>query len=179
MNGIDVIDALRKRNDNTVVIFISSYKEMVFDSMKVQTYRFLVKPLDDQKLHEALTAFLTMRNNDSVILLKNDKLDAIERVSESSIIYAEADNIYCKVRTYENTYVYKNTLSKFERELKQNFFYRTHRSYIVNFKYISNYTQTEILLSNNERALLTKTKYQHFQKEYINFIKRDRMGVVV
>lgn len=70
MNGIDVISTLRKRNDNTTVIFISSYKEVVFDSMKVQTHRFLVKPLDETKLHEALNAFLAMNEKDNVLLLK-------------------------------------------------------------------------------------------------------------
>lgn len=67
MNGINVISALRERNDNTPVIFISSYKEMVFESMKVQTYRFLVKPLDNEKLYEALNSFITMQKREKYI----------------------------------------------------------------------------------------------------------------
>lgn len=43
-NGLDTVSVLRKRNIDTKVIFISSYKEVVFDSMKVNTFRFLVKP---------------------------------------------------------------------------------------------------------------------------------------
>lgn len=178
MNGIDVIDVLRKRNDNTAVIFVSSYKEMVFDSLKVQTHRFLVKPLDTDKLYEAMTAFIAMHNNDNILLLKNEKMDIVERISEESIIYAEADNIYCKIRTDKNTYLYKRTLSKFEKELKSDFFYRVHRSYIVNFKYIASYSQSEILLENNEKALLTKTKYYQFQKAYMDFLKRSSIGII-
>lgn len=106
-------------------------------------------------------------------------MDIIERISEKSVIYAEADGFYCKIRTYENTYEYKKTLSHLEEDLKSDFFYRTHRSYIVNFKYITSYSQTEILLENNEKALLTKTKYFKFQKAYIDFLKRRSMGIML
>lgn len=177
MNGINVISALRERNDNTTVIFISSYKEMVFESMKVQTYRFLVKPLENEKLFEALTSFLNMQRNEKYILLKDDSLDLIQRVSEDSILYAEADNIYCKIRTSDNTYTYKRTLSHFKKELTSDFFFRTHRSYIVNFKYIESYTKNEIHLINNERALLSKNKYHMFQNSYMSFLKRNSMGI--
>lgn len=178
MNGIDVIDIIRKRNDNTAVIFISSYKEKVFDSLKVQTYRFLVKPLNIDKLYEALNAFILMYNKDKFLLLRNDKLDIMERVYERSVIYAEADNMYCKIRTYDNTYVLKKTLSSFEEALQSDFFYRVHRSYLVNLKYILNYSQSEILLENNEKALLAKNRYHKFQKAYIEYLKRSSMGIM-
>ncbi len=177
-NGIDVIDILRKRNDDTAVIFISSYKEVVFDSLKVRTHRFLVKPLDEKKLYEALNSYISMRNTENVLLLKNDDLDQIERISEKSILYAEADGFYCKIRTYENTYTYKKTLSHLYEELKSDFFFRSHRSFIVNFKYITRYSQSEIILENNEKALLTKSKYFNFQKTYMGFLKRNNSGTI-
>lgn len=170
MNGINVVSALRERNDNTVVIFISSYKEIVFESLKVQTYRFLVKPLDKEKLYESLNSFLAMQKNERYILLKNEKLDTVQRIPEDSVLYAEADNIYCRIRTSENTYTYKKTLSHFEKELSSDFFFRTHRSYIVNFKHIEHYTK-------NEKALLSKTKYHAFQNAYISFLKRNNLGI--
>lgn len=177
MNGINVVSELRKRNDNTVVIFISSYKEIVFESLKVRTYRFLVKPLDREKLYEALNSFLAMQKNERYILLKNDALDTMQRISEDSVLYAEADNIYCRIRTSESTYTYKKSLSSFEKELSSDFFFRTHRSYIVNFKHIEHYTKNEIIFINNEKALLSKNKYHAFQNAYISFLKRNDLGI--
>lgn len=45
-NGLDTVSVLRKRNVDTTVIFVSSYKDVVFDSMKVNAFRFLVKPFE-------------------------------------------------------------------------------------------------------------------------------------
>lgn len=177
-NGIDVVDTLRKRNDDTTVIFISSFKDMVFKSFEVRTYRFLVKPLNINKLYEALSSFIKMYDTEKYLIVKNDKLDMSERITEDSVIYAEADNVYCKIRTADNTYVYKKTLSTFEKMLRSDFFFRVHRTYLVNLKYISSYSETEIIMDNNEKALIAKTKYHSFQQAYFNYLKRCSLGII-
>lgn len=171
-NGIDTVSNLRNRDDGTTVIFISSYREVVFDSMKVQSYRFLPKPVNIDDLHEALDSFIKKHNSEKYVLLYNEEEDKVCRIAESSIIYAEADNIYTKVRTTKATYKFKGTLSKFERYLKSDFFYRSHRSYLVNLNFIDSYTHSEIRFENNEKASLTKIKYSEFQKKYMKFIKQ-------
>lgn len=175
VNGIDTVYKLRLRNDETTVIFISNYDEIVFDSMKVQTYRFLRKPVSTEKLYEALNSFIKKYNSEKYILLYNEDEDKVYRTSESTIIYAQADNIYTRVSTTKDFYIFKATLSKFERGLKSDFFYRSHRSFVINFNYINSYTRSEIRFENNEIASLTKTKYSDFQKKYIAFIKQKNI----
>lgn len=175
INGIDTVDRLRNRENETTVIFVSNYYEVALDSFKVQTYRFLTKPVNIEKLHEALDSFIKKYNSEKYVLLYNEEEDKICRIAESSIIYAEADNIYSRVRTVKSSYKFKGTLSKFERSLKSDFFYRTHRSYIVNFNFIDNYTHSEIRFENNEKASLAKTKYSDFKKKYITFVRQKNI----
>lgn len=175
MNGIDIVGNMRNREDETTVIFVSNYDEMVFDSMKVHTHRFLTKPVNIEKLHEALDSFIKEYYFEKYVLLYSEEEDKICRISEKEIIYAEADNIYSKIRTAKASYKFKGTLSKFERSLKSDFFFRTHRSYLVNFNFIDSYTHSEIRFTNNEKASLTKTKYSDFKKKYIAFIKQKNI----
>ena len=175
VNGIDTVARLRNRENETTVIFISNYYDVVLDSFKVQTHRFLTKPVNIEKLHEALDSFIKKYYSEKYVLLYDEDEDKICRIAESTIIYAEADNIYSKIRTVKASYKFKGTLSKFERILKSDFFYRTHRSYLVNFNYIDSYTHSEIRFENNEKACLTKTKYSDFQKKYMAFIRRKKL----
>lgn len=175
INGIDTVGRIRNKEDETTVVFISSYKEMVFDSMGVQTYRFLTKPIDIDKLHEALDSFIKKYNSEKHILLYSDEEDKFCRIAEKSIIYAEADNIYCHIRTEKDIYKFKGTLLKFERSLKSDFFFRSHRSFLVNFHHILKYSKSEIYFENNEKAVLTKAKFSKFQKKYINFLKQKNI----
>lgn len=176
INGIDTVAALRKRNIKTVVIFISSFKDVVFDCLIVQTFRFLVKPLDYEKLSEALSAFITDYETEEFIILKDVENDKMCRVSELSVIYAEADDTLTKVRTFDHCYQYNQTLSSFEKNIKSNFFYRTHRAFLINFNYIQDYSNSEITFENGEKASLTKTKFKKFQNAYFDFLKRKTIG---
>lgn len=174
-NGIDTVYKLRGRDDETTVIFISNYYDVVLDTFKVQTHRFLTKPIKIEKLHEALDSFIKKYNSEKYVLLYNENEDKVYRVAESTIIYAQADNIYTRISTTKDFYIFKGTLSKFEHSLKSNFFYRSHRSFLVNFNHINSYTHSEIRFENDEKAFLTKTKYSDFQKKYISFIKQKNI----
>lgn len=177
INGIDTVDKMRNRNDKTVVVFMTSYPQVAIESIKVQPHRFLTKPINHKDFYEALDSFMERYNSDAYVLLYDEENDKMKRVAEWDILYAEADNIYCKVITYENCYLYKNTLSDFAKKLKSDFFYRVHRSYLVNMNHIDTYSHSEIVLENGERALLTKTKHFEFQKTYMAFLKRRNKGI--
>lgn len=174
INGIDTVDRLRRRSDKTAVIFISSFRDAVFDSLRVRTHRFLVKPLNFDDLCEALDSFLDRYNSEGYILADDEENDVTKRIPEYDIIYAEADNTYCRVVTSEGCYLYKGTLSELAKSMKSDFFYRAHRSYLVNMNCIENYSHSEIVFENGEKALLTKTKHLDFQKKYMAFLKRRK-----
>ena len=171
INGIAAVASLRKRNNKTTVIFVSSYPNVVFSSLKVQTYRFLVKPLKYAELCEALDSFISKYNSDTFVLLRDEDNDLMKRISEYDIIYAEANNRYCRIMTAGASYVYKGYLSDFEKMLKSDFFYRPHRTYIINFHHIDNYNNSNIFFENGERVPLSKALRTDFQKKYIAFLK--------
>lgn len=179
INGITTVASLRKRNNKTTVIFISSYPNIVFSSMKVQTYRFLVKPLKYEELCEALDSFILKYNSDAFVLVYDEDNDRMKRISENDIVYAEANNRYCKIMTAECSYIYKGYLSNFEKLIKSDFFYRSHRTYLINLNYVDNYTNEKIIFENGEQAPLSKVKHLNFQKTYIAFLKRRKSGITL
>lgn len=175
-NGIDTVETLRKRNDDTKVVFISSFKEMVFESMKVRTFRFLIKPLDTKKLHEALDAVIKEQLIISRIIVKDEENQKNVTVPECDIIYAQADNIYADIATINGIYKYMNNITALQNELNSDYFYRTNRSYLVNFNYIINYTNKEIEFTNGHKAVISKTKYKNFKSAYLTYLKRKSIG---
>lgn len=114
-NGLDTVSVLRKRNIDTKVIFISSYKEVVFDSMKVNTFRFLVKPYNKEDLYEALNSVIAIQEANSYIVLKDTVNQKNITIPEDKIIYAQADNNYAEVVTPNEIFVYLDKISKLEK----------------------------------------------------------------
>ncbi len=171
LNGVDTIAALRNRNVDTHVIFVSSFPEIVYDTFLVDTFRFLKKPVEYPKLEEALLSFFQKIAQHKIIMIRNHDNSAIYRVPEESIIYAQADNVYTQVFTVRQSFTFSGTLSAFENLLTDSFFFRTHRSYIVNLHYIEHFTKTAIYFSTGEKAPIARTKYKSFFQTYCDFIK--------
>ena len=178
LNGIDTVSELRKRNVDTMVVFISSYREMVFDTFMVKAFRFLVKPLNEQKLNEAIDAYIEERNNSNYVIVRDLEKGSNISLPEKKIALAQAENVYTNVFTSSKVYRYNNTLSAFEGELSSNFFFRTHRSYLINLFFVDSFSKSEITLTTGERVLLSKTKYTAFKKQYFDFIKKESLCIL-
>ena len=54
MNGIEAARSLRKRQEETVLIFITGIKEYVFDALDLYAFQYLLKPLNEKKFVEVL-----------------------------------------------------------------------------------------------------------------------------
>ncbi len=176
INGLETVSHLRARGNDTHVIFVSSYKDIVFDSMIVKAFRFLLKPVSDDKLKEALDSFIKETVKCPSVIVQDESSLAMCSVKENSIIYAQAENVYTKIFTQNNTYVFRNTLSKFEEELKSSFFFRVHRSYIVNLGYIESFSKTDILLTTQEKVPISKKRYKPFREDFFEFVKKESIN---
>ncbi len=177
MDGIDGLETahrLRKRNNDVALIFLTSYEHVVFDSFAVNTFWFLVKPIEMPKLTKALDAYLATLKDDNYIILKID--DDNKRIKLDDIVYAEANDKYCHIRTVNEDIDYRKTLSDFEKLLPADKFFRTHRSFIVGFKHIISHTSTGIVFENNEKAMISKLKYSNFKQAFMDYIKRNNFG---
>lgn len=63
-------------------------------------------------------------------------------------------------------------ISEMENELRKGFF-RTHKGYLVNMKYVERYSRTEVQMKDGKRLPISKYKYQGFIKTYLEFITED------
>lgn len=170
LDGLETSRKLREKGIKSAIIFLTSFPHIVFNAFEVNTYRFLLKPLDKEKLISAMDDYLKSLDDSHYIVIKTD--DSNRRINIDDIIYAEASDKYCYIRTPEENILYKNTLSEFEKLLPQDCFFRSHRTYLVGFKHIVSHTATNILFDNNERALISKLKYKPFQKAFRDYVKR-------
>ena len=170
LDGLETSDQLRKKNIDIPIVFLTSYPQVVFDAFKVNAFRFLVKPIDMEKLTDTMDSFLHELDDSNYILVKTD--EANKRINIKDIVYVEASGKYCYIRDNEDSVLYKGTLAEIEEMLPQDMFFRSHRTYLVGFRHITSHTSTSILFDNNERALISKMKLTAFKKAFTDFIKR-------
>lgn len=168
-NGIDFAKQVREENNKIFIIFSTSYQEHVFESFTLDTFRYLVKPISKQSVFDALTAFVRLYQTDRKIIINT--LDKDYYVDADEVMYIEADKKYTTVRTTAGYHKSYRGISKYEAEINNSHFYRTHRSYIVNMKYISVIEKKTISLTNGEKIVISPKNYDEFIKSYMGYLK--------
>lgn len=95
------------------------------------------------------------------------------RVAADDIYYIESNNRKIIVHMCGEVIECYGKIGELELELKEDFF-RIHKGYLVNMKYVEGYNRTEVRVKDGNSLLLSKYKYQDFAKAYQDFISADR-----
>lgn len=94
-------------------------------------------------------------------------------VSADDIYYIESSNRKVTLYLRHEKIEYYDKISSLESELKPDFF-RIHKGYLVNIKYVERYDRTEVKMRNGDSPLISKYKYQDFVKRYLEYILEER-----
>lgn len=94
------------------------------------------------------------------------------RVLLEDIIYAEVFNRKVMLHTTGGDIEYYGKLTELSEQTGEDF-YRTHRAYLVNLKYVEKYNATTIWLEQGS-VLVSKKQYAEFVRRYMQYINRKR-----
>lgn len=169
-DGLTVAKELRKRNVLSCIIFLTSYPHFMIDAFEVNTFRFLLKPIDKSKFFKAIDDYVKIVDaNYPITLIQNKEL---KKINSNEICFIEADGKYSNIHLNTKVMHCSKTLSGVTNLLPKYCFVRTHRSFVVNLHYIKSYSSDTVYLSNGEAAYLSKNYQKSFRTSYMNFLKK-------
>jgi|GEM_PF-6762555 len=73
LNGLETAKILRERNLTCKIVFLTSYPQFIYESFKVDTFRFLEKPVNPDELTETLEGYFKMFGHDRVLRLRSSE----------------------------------------------------------------------------------------------------------
>ena len=168
-DGIEFAKKLRQENKNIFIVFLTSFPEHVFESFSLNTFRYLVKPINESVLNETLSSFVTIYQTDRKIFVSFGDQNYCYNVDD--VIYIEAQRRYTEVTTTAGKQRSNKGISAYEGEINNPHFFRTHRSFIVNMKYVSNFNHKDITLTNGDWVPISPKRYDAFEQSYFSYLK--------
>lgn len=157
-----------------VIIFVTGYDRYVFDAFDVGAFQYLLKPVDEEKFAQVFARAVAQIENAGekpVRALTLQFANASRTVPLSNIYYIESSNHKVVLHLRDGEFTSYTKIRDLDVELQGQFF-RIHKGYLVNLSYVDGYTKTEVALTNGEKLLLSKYKYQDFVKAYLRFLKK-------
>jgi len=170
LTGIETAKKIREVNEKAIIIFITALKEYVFDAFDVRAFHYILKPISEEKLRSVLySALLQLEGIEKFIIAKT--IRECTKIFTKDILYVEARLRKVVIHTTYDIIEYYNKLSDMEDDLKEYNFFRCHKSYLVNLKYIKSYDNTFITLKNGEKIYISKHKFSDFSKSFMYYLK--------
>lgn len=171
IDGLETAKLLRKgHNSQACIIFLTSFPEIAIPAYDVDTYRFVLKNNIDDGLNKALDDFRNIQTYDIELFVKIGK--EFVSVNSKDIVFIEVVNKICYIHMNTGEEIEtKTSLSSLYSKLPKTHFYKVHKSYVVNFSYISRRKENDIFLKNYKFSIPISRNYlTAFKHKYYNFL---------
>ena len=171
-DGLSIARAIRKNNKDVTIIFLTSYTSIVYDTFEVSTFRFLVKPLDKDKMFAALDDYFNLLEEEETLIVKIEGVNYY--IKEKQISFVEGYGKKCIIHfiNKDTPLECNETLIAIEERLPQNNFYRCHKSFLVNMRYVNSFSHTDLCLENDDMVNISRKKYKRFYEAYTDYLIR-------
>ena len=169
MYGRELAAALRAGQEEAAIVFISSNREMALRGYEVAAVRYLAKPLDAEKLREALlhccAAYLQPRE----IVLPTS--EGQSKVDVRAIVYVEPWDRGVRLHFAHKKVEVRMSISQVAALLPEHQFAYCHRTLLVNLAYVRHLRYCELELKSGERLPISKYRLAQFKSEFMKYLK--------
>jgi two-component system LytT family response regulator len=186
-SGFDLLD--RIENIDFHVIFITAFNEYAIKAFKYSAIDYILKPIDIKSLNDAIQRVKQINENNingkMPLLKQNLEIDtpeklalttyeSIEIVSTEDVIQFEADGNYTTVHLKNRSpIIVSKSLGEYEEILKDDSFYRCHKSHLINLRNIRKVikSQNQIIMSDDTNAFISRRRKQDFLDVIHKYLK--------
>lgn len=169
-NGLSLAARLRETGSDCSIVYITAYRDYVFDCFDTRPLHYLLKPVDREKLEGIIDRDLRDNYHPEQIKFLVD--GCWQTVDARSILYAEATSHKSAVHLQGGKTLYINqNFSNLLPRLNGKRFCRSHFSILVNMEHICRLTDSALILDDGRELPVSRSRQKELKKRYIAFIK--------
>lgn len=169
LDGLETAKRIRKINQSIPIIFLTSHTELAMEGYEVAAFRFLDKPLRIEKLITTLQAFDNLKLLDNKIEFQDGDKKLL--VNWSEIQYIQSENVYVNIYLEHTNYLIRKKLYDMEKQMPKQLFYRPHRSYLINLRFVKSFNGKQIIMKNGTEIPLSRGKRNEFKLLMMKYLR--------
>ena len=172
LTGVELAKAIREKGQASEIIFTTAYMEYAAEGYETEALRYLLKPIEDEKLEEALEAYAKKRDEDPVVEITGTQKRSVF-VPASEILYIECVGRKVVVRLENQSVDSLKKIGDFEAEIGTDSFFRAQRQFLVNFRHVMRKHQNTVVMRNGEYVTISRRRVTDFNDAYIAYLRRS------
>ncbi len=173
LDGMKTAQIFREKASDKILIFVSSSREYVFEAYDVEAFQYLLKPVDDKKLKRVLqkAVLKTESRSQEFIIVSRERQKM--KLFLDDIYFFEIRGRILEVHVPEGIFAYYGKIGELENKLRDKGFFRCHKSYLINMRYVDGYNRQEAILENGKKIVIAKRRYEDFCKEVLKIMRKN------
>lgn len=171
LDGISLAKILKKRNSKVAIFFVTSFNNYQDDAMDLRAFRFFEKPFNADRLYSGLEKAMEYIDEsyiDFFVYANNEQ----KKILTDEVIYVERGNRQVTLVTTQGNFTTRESFDEWCEILQNSFFYRVHKSFIVNLHYVTGYKYSELFVQNNIRIPIASRRQADFHKFWFSYLRR-------
>lgn len=175
-SGIHAGAALKEKNPRIKIFIVTAYPDYLDEAMRFQVFRYLSKPIDKTRLFRNLKDAVYAYNMETREFPIETSSGIFVRRSEE-IICVETTNRKTIVHTVDGDLISSKNMEYWREVLSLPCFYFTHRSYIVNMRFVYSIGKDSVILKNGTQqmeAFLSRRTFTHFKNTYLVYMESTK-----
>ena len=172
MDGMTAARIIRQTDSEVPLVFLTSHTEMAIEGYEVNAFRFLKKPVDNDKLRQTLNDIRLMKASRRGVLIKSEGDDVL--LIPAEVLYIESDNNNVRIVTTEGTISTRMKLSEAIDLLNgiSDTFRRVHRCTAVNMAHVGRIREKEAVMDNGSIVGISRSHFAKFKDEMYQYIRK-------
>ena len=174
LSGLEAGQEIRKIDVDTIIIFLTSHDQFVFQSFKIEAFDYLIKPIDIHAANDALARATKKYQSQHFIVSVKWKNEEY-RLEVNDIVYINGYGRHVIFHTKKDEFEIVGKLSDYETMLAPYGFVRSHMNDIINMKYIESIGEKTIETTTGHKILMSARKKQKCLKSFNEYLARRQI----
>lgn len=173
LDGFSLARQIRKKDETVKIAFLTSDPSHVFEGYEINAWRYLIKPLDDQRIKEMMNALCSLekspKTQSCIIEVAGDHVKlALDEIRYMEVI-GHYITLHCEKQEYKLKENFGTMLDRLNESvnLETPMFVKCHRSYAVNIRKVLRIGREFVWLTGNEKLPVSRGMYQQINQAFI------------
>lgn len=166
IDGFETISSAKKYNPDGFYIILTTHEELSRKGYIVNAFRYIYK-MKLEELEEAISAVRVLQERNKTIEVSVIG-GGIKELELKNIIFFETEKHYILVHTKQGVLKCNNNMRDIENMLPNQWFYRCHKTYIINLDEIKRIDRKIVYLNDGNDVDISRRKVNQFKEIYFN-----------
>ena len=176
LTGLTAIKRLKELNYSPIIFFVTSYPNYVQEMFRLYVFQFLPKPINDEDFKKDINRAVKQYIYEHQ-MIEVKAHGVVSQIPINSIKYIEVNQKEVKLHTKNEVISHYGNIQSYVNKLKGYSFAQSHKSFLVNLRYISGITRSNniVLEGVKEEIPLSRGFHKPFLSQYNLYLLRIKV----